>query len=367
MKVCLVCLEIFAWGKMGGFGSATRTIARELSNRGIDVCVVVPRRQGQKEIEKLDNFVVYGYPMYNPFYAGTLFKKINADVYHSEEPSFATYLAMRTMRDRKHVVTFQDTRVFRDWLTELSHPSRKKLHVLLNILYEDNLMVRGCVRKFDALCAAANLLIEKAKKKYKLNRAPQFMPNPVHVPEFVNKSSKPTVCFIGRWDLVKRPELFLELAEKLPGVHFIAVGSAQDKEVDARIRSKYQDVPNLEMPGFIDQFKSEKLKEILSQSWIMVNTSAKESLPVSFTEAVSYQCAIVSSLDPDGFVSKFGKVAEGEDYVSAIRYLLKDNRWKTCGMRGYEFIKEHFSVETIIPKHIKLYESLLKGSKKVSC
>lgn len=362
MKVCLLCIEVFAWGKFGGFGSATRTIARELSNRGLDVCVVVPRRQDQKEVEVLDNFTVYGYPRHNPFFAAKFFKECNADIYHSEEPSFATYLAMNSMPDRKHVITFQDTRVLTDWLTELSYPSRNKIHVLFNFLYEDNPIVRGCVKRADTVCAAADLLISKAQKKYNLYSAPHFLPNPVHVPAVVQKSPIPTVCFIGRWDRVKRPELFLQLAEKMPDVNFIATGSAQEKEIDAGIRDKYKHIPNLEMTGFIDQFRSNRLKDILSKSWIMTNTSAKEAFPVSFEEAAAHRCAIVSTIDPDGFVSRFGKVADGEDYVAAIRHLLKGDRWKTCGMRGHEFIQEHCSIETIIPKHIKIYESLLKSS-----
>jgi len=34
MRVCLISVEIFAWGKYGGFGRATRLIGRELAKRG---------------------------------------------------------------------------------------------------------------------------------------------------------------------------------------------------------------------------------------------------------------------------------------------------------------------------------------------
>jgi glycogen synthase len=33
MKVCFVVSQIFAWGKLGGFGSLTRTLGRELVKR----------------------------------------------------------------------------------------------------------------------------------------------------------------------------------------------------------------------------------------------------------------------------------------------------------------------------------------------
>ena len=47
MRICLICVEIFAWGKYGGFGRATRMLGRELVRRGMSVDAVVPRRKGQ--------------------------------------------------------------------------------------------------------------------------------------------------------------------------------------------------------------------------------------------------------------------------------------------------------------------------------
>ena len=61
MKICLICTEIFEWGKYGGFGRATRIIGRELVKRGIEVFAVVPKRNGQKEIEILDGIKVFGF------------------------------------------------------------------------------------------------------------------------------------------------------------------------------------------------------------------------------------------------------------------------------------------------------------------
>ena len=49
MKICLICVEIFAWGKFGGFGRATRIIGRELVKKGFEVTAIVPLRKGQKK------------------------------------------------------------------------------------------------------------------------------------------------------------------------------------------------------------------------------------------------------------------------------------------------------------------------------
>ncbi len=61
MRVCLISVEIFAWGKYGGFGRATRLIGRELARRGVEVTAVIPRRQDQKPVEYLDGIRVLGF------------------------------------------------------------------------------------------------------------------------------------------------------------------------------------------------------------------------------------------------------------------------------------------------------------------
>ena len=62
MKVCLISNQIAAWGKIGGFGTATRAIGGGLCKRGVDVAAVVPQRPsgGQRRIEQLDGMTVYG-------------------------------------------------------------------------------------------------------------------------------------------------------------------------------------------------------------------------------------------------------------------------------------------------------------------
>lgn len=61
MRICLISVEIFAWGKYGGFGRATRLIGRELVKRGVEVYAVVPRRNEQRPVEDLDGIRVLGF------------------------------------------------------------------------------------------------------------------------------------------------------------------------------------------------------------------------------------------------------------------------------------------------------------------
>ena len=183
MKVCFICMELFAWDKYGGFGKATRTIGSELVKRNIEVFAVIPRRNNQSEFEILDGIKVFSFPITNPFYAKQLFKKCDADIYHSEEPSFGTYLAMKEMPQKIHLVTSRDTRLFNDWIREFIHPSFNKIQVLANYLYEDNFLVKRSVRKANRVFCAAKFLNDKVTKKYSLKNEVEFLPTPIEIPK----------------------------------------------------------------------------------------------------------------------------------------------------------------------------------------
>jgi len=362
----MICVEIFAWGKYGGFGRATRIIGRELVQRGVEVVAVIPRRGDQRPVEYLDGIKVLGFEPGRILSLERLFKEADADIYHSEEPSFGTYLAMRAMPDRKHVVTFRDTRNPQDWLTELSLPSLNLLQVAANWLYEDNWLVQRSVRNADARYAASKLLIPNARAKYHLDADPIFLPTPVIIPDEVKKNQEPTVCFISRWDRRKRPELFFELAKNFPQVHFIAAGKSRDKAWDRRLRTKYGNVPNLEMLGFINQFQSVELSNILDKSWILVNTAMREGLPNAFIEAAASRCAILSAVDPDGFATHFGYHAVHDDFSKGLEILLADNLWGERAQQGYEYVKKVFNCNTAIERHLEEYSQLLLTPKSAS-
>jgi glycosyltransferase involved in cell wall biosynthesis len=361
MRVCFICTEIFAWGKYGGFGRATRTIGRELAKRGMRVFAVVPRHGEQRPVEELDGITVLGFPSSNPLQALKLFRETDADIFHSSESSFGTYLAQQSMPGRLHVITFRDPRDHRDWLMEFALPSLSRAQVIGNYLYESNFLVGHAVRRADALFSIARYLIPKITRMYGLRGGPTFLPTPVAIPERVGKASDPTVCFLARLDRRKRPELFLELAKQFPDVRFIAFGASRDASYDRRLRAAYEHLPNLEMTGFVDQFDSHRHSEILGKSWIMVNTATREALPNAFLEAAAHRCAILAGLDPDGFASKFGYYAADEDFARGLAWLLEDDRWRAQGERGFAYVRDTFEMSRAIDLHLEAYRSLLNA------
>lgn len=363
LRVCLSCVELFGVGVYGGFGRATRFIGRELARRGVEVTIVVPHRTTDRSTSyTLDGMRVFEFNPRKPWSAVRLFRDADADVYHSQDTSLGSAVAMLAAPRRRHIVTFRDPLDEADWRIETHTGDGRPpgWRMRLYRAYIDNPLVRLAVAKADARFCAARFLAAKAVTMYGLAEPPAFLPTPVDVPDRVVKAARPTVCFVGRWHRRKRPEQFFELAGQFPDVDFIAVGGGgADPTEDARLRALASRLPNLEAPGIIDQFQSNALSEILARSWILVNTSSREGLPTTFLEAAAHRCAILSYADPDGFASRFGCRVGERPLAAGLEWLLERDRWRACGDRARTFIQGVFDTDTAIAAHLDAYTRVL--------
>lgn len=378
MRVCLIANQIAAWGKIGGFGTATRALGGALARRGVEVVAVVPRRagHGQERRAELDGIEVYGESAWHTLTGGRVFWEIGADVYHSQEPTVASRWAQRAVPGAVHVVTCRDPRGWRDHLVELRHATaRRRARLPATWLYEIAPWVKTAVRRADAVLCPAPFLRPAVRRLYGVDA--RFVPSPVASPaEPPRKDPRPLVLSVGRWDRRKRIERFFALAERFPDVRFAAVGRAHEPGEDRRLRRAWGGLPNLDLPGEASLFpppppgggatageagrgRAGDLADWYGRAWVLVNTSAREALPYTFLEALAHGVAILSALDPDGVTGRFGEVVEGDGYEEGLARLLSGDAWRDRGRRGAEWVRETFSEERSARLHLELYERLL--------
>jgi glycosyltransferase involved in cell wall biosynthesis len=359
--VCLVANEYFAWGRYGGYGSSARILATELVRRGLNVSVVTSRRAGQRPVEELDGVRVLSFRDTSLREQLDAYRACDADIYHCLEPSLSAYFAQRAMPERRHVVTCRYIRFAAELVHEIAASVReRRLKPIVSLAYEHNALVRNAVRRADAVVCEAEFERERARKKYRLSQLPDFLPTPFRMPsQRQPKTATPQVCYVGRWERRKHPELFFDLAAKFPSVRFVALGQAQSARRDRALRERYRRQPNLAMPGFVDQFSSAEFDRLLGGSWILVNTSRLEGLPRTFLEAAARGCAILSRVDPDGFASRGGYCAQSGDFANGLRTLLKDDAWRELGTVGCKYVQEHYEPDVAVGRHARLYERLL--------
>lgn len=360
MHICLIASEILGFGVAGGFGFSTRSLGRNLVARGHRVTAVIPQPVDLSDTETmLDGIAVRTYGRNEIFTASGLYRKIDADVYHSQHPSLSTYVAQRAMPQARHVVTVRDPRDIRDWWLEFKYPSRTRIGVLKTAAFYDNPLTWCAVRHANRVFVPAKYLADKVQRKYGLQRSPGFMPTPIAMPEGpVTKSERPTVCYVGRLDRRKRPDRFLALAPKFPDVEFIIAGGAQDPRYEHELMSRYGCANNVKMLGFIDQFASDALHGVFASSWILVNTAMREGLPNVFIEAAAHGCALVSAHDPDQFTTRFGWHCPDGDYTKGITGLLQDGLWRLRGAEGATYARATNAADIATECHETMYASL---------
>ncbi len=366
LRVCLIATELQGRGPYGGFGVLTREIGAGLAARGADVYVVTPQKAGQPPTERLDNMTVISYP--SPLYVGLksvrhfadIYRSVDADIYHSEEPSLGTALAQAGAPHRKHIVTFQDPRNLHDWRIERAHERVGAIDLLtyyIRYQRESGAAARHAHRRY----CQARCIVDKTRRMYRLRDRPAFLPNPVRlVEQAARKAELPTVCYVGRFDERKRPELFLDLAARFPDVRFIAVGAClNDAKRDRKLRERCDALANVEAPGWLS---GAERASVLDQAWVLVNTSSRECLPVTYLEAGVHRCAILSHCDADQFASRFGFWARKgniRDFERGLVWLLTGGRWKEAGEQAHQYVRDTHEYAKVIDAHIDAYEQAL--------
>ncbi len=354
-RICLLSVEIFAWGKYGGYGKATRMIGRELVKRGYEVFAVIPQRHGQQKEENLDGITVLGYTPAEILNVGQICKRINADIYHSCEPSIATWLAMKAVPSAKHMVTCRDPKGFDEWIQEFRHPSKSKWQVVQNYLFEANGLVRRAVRSANHVFVAAKFQQVKTRNLYQLKVLPDFLPTPTEFIHVGSKADIPTVLYMGRLDHRKRPEATLNLAKCFPQVQFRIAGKSRNPEYENHLKETYSIYPNIEFLGFVKQFEGDTHHRLLTEAWIHINTAIREGLPNSFIEAAGHSCAILSYVNPDAFSSTFGYHAGKDDFEKGLSWLLEDQHWKEMGRAGFEYVSSTYEMSKAMDAHEQVY------------
>lgn len=361
MHVCLLCIEFFGDTIYGGFGRATRFIGRELARRGVQVSVVVSRRSPDRPNRyELEGMTVYQVRPARVDQAVRLLRELKADVYHSQDASMLTMLARVARPQAAHVVTFRDPMDRGDWDIETAYAGQPRAGWWSYRRFIANALVTRAVRVADGRYGAAEFIGPKAQAIFGLPDTPALLPSPVDLPAVVvPKAVRPTICWVGRWEGRKRIELFFALAAANPQVTCIAMGGARDPRRDAALRAQYGGLPNVQMPGVLDQFSDPAWSCVMAESWVLVNTSLREGLPTTFLEALAHRTAILSITDPDRVASRFGVRAEEGQLQAGLERLLAEERWRRLGEDGHVWLAERFATEPALQAHLRAYETAI--------
>ena len=148
------------------------------------------------------------------------------------------------------------------------------------------------------------------------------------VPRTTPRSPEKSIhlLWVSRCHPIKRPHLFLDLAEALPGAHCRMICPCEDRELWNSVAKRAAKIPNLE---FIEKVPYHEVQEHYDAARIFVNTSTFEGFPNSFIQAGLGNVALLSMcVDPDGMMEFFGSgriSGEGSgELIRIARMMLAD-------------------------------------------
>jgi len=183
--------------------------------------------------------------------------------------------------------------------------------------------------------------------------------NPVDLTQkFPPVQSSKVVLWVGKSDLVKRPELALKLAKEFPEYDFKFIMSFSNENIHIETLAKAKNLPNVTILPYIPY---EQVEEIYAKAGLLVNTSVFEGFPNTFLQAAKYGVPILSlNVDPDGMLTEHGcgMYCHG-DFATmkpALAKLMAKDTARECGANGLEYVRKYHD-KTVIGRQFE--EALL--------
>ena len=363
IRVGLLIDEFFggAGTAFGGYGALARKyIAKYIPNDDIEMDVLLGAGGHRFRPRKyhVDNVNLYRLPRRH-WASRRFLRRKNYDIYLSIELTTDWVLRHEPDTTKKLILWIQDPRPKYEWdeietMTLMPEPNyyNQNIYDLVNELYHD-----GRVR----FVSQGYFLNQKAIDLYKLDPDVeiQYMPNPVELDSEFNVEKykkKNMIIFLGRLEDVKRGWLFCETAKRVPEYEFYVLGKINTHKANtAAFWKQYQNIPNLHFAGHVD---GDVKNQFLKDAKILVNTSIHEALPVSFLEALSYGCTLVSNRNPDSLTEKFGiwigdVLGNGFEsidlYADAVRKLMTDDKLRSkLAQAGRKYVEQVHNIPRFV-------------------
>jgi glycosyltransferase involved in cell wall biosynthesis len=166
------------------------------------------------------------------------------------------------------------------------------------------------------------------------------------------------VLWVNNLRQFKRPDLFLALARKLPGLKLHMVGGPQPQsgELYRLIRQEAAALPNLVFHGRIPYHD---VGTKYGRARLFVNTSDTEGFPNSYLQAWVRGTPVVAFFDPDAVIRReqLGMaVSSLEQMANAITGLLNDpGAWLTTSKRCKTYMTYAYGEDRILAPYLELF------------
>ena len=219
----------------------------------------------------------------------------------------------------------------------------------------DRWLFRRGVARAHALVAQNQAQVNAARANY--GREAVYIPSCYTPPASAAGAPGDRVLWVGTLRAAKRPEIFLELARRLPAWRFTMIGAPapEDGRLFDDIAARAKAVPNLEFTGFLPLPETEKW---FDRARVLVSTSLYEGMPNTFLQAWARGVPTVATVDV-GTPANIA-VAGADALARELERLLRDRRaWHEASLRCRDYFARTHSPREVLSRYLRLFDRLM--------
>lgn len=162
--------------------------------------------------------------------------------------------------------------------------------------------------------------------------------------------------WVGNLRRLKRPELLLEAARRLPHLSFHMIGGPMRgaESYFEEVHAAASALPNV---TFHAKVPYHEVRAFYERSKMLVGTSEVEGFPNTYLQSWAHGAPVVAFLDPDELIGQHGlgrQVADSDALCAAIETLSGvESEWNAASGRCTRFVDERFSEERMIAPYLE--------------
>jgi glycosyltransferase involved in cell wall biosynthesis len=226
-------------------------------------------------------------------------------------------------------------------------------------LWREKRLYEFGLRRVDAILAQSEKQQEALRRNYGLNcRLAAMMVDQAQM-NLTFEQRSVSVLWVSNLRDLKRPDLLLELAARIPNldVHMIGGAIASSVALYDEIRQRAETMQNVTFHG---QIPYHDVNEFFARARVFVNTSDIEGFPNSYLQAWARGTPVIAFFDPDHLIAREGlgfAVQSMEEMQIAVAELTANAAlWRTTSDRCKAFMAREFNQEKILAPYVEVIE-----------
>lgn len=372
VHICFVALHVYpvlaadgASSFVGGAEVQQTVQMRALQRAGFRVSVLV-EDSGQPDVVDCNGIQVYkvpsagnrGLPLTRFFYPRTtdivgLLRRVSPDIV------FIQTASIQVLAGALYAKLFGKKFVF----AGASDPDFK-LGRLPDLPPQHTWFYRLGLRGADAIIVQNLAQMRMLKENF--GREGHLIQNGYEEPLAAVASPKGYVLWAATVKQLKRPDLFIELARRLPDRRFVMVGGSSVETPEAkayadRMSATAKEVPNIEVVGHVP---FAEVGRYFDRAGVFVNTSDYEGLPNTFMQSWIRGIPTVSFVRPESAPGVTGTLAcaDLEEMVGTVERLTGDeSQWRLASDACRRCFQSHHTMEGTVERYRAVFSSVLQS------